>query len=119
MSTEPTLFPIIQTVFSQGYVTANGKRVSKANLQADGGNAVIHIVTEVIPQITADQDIATVLASMERFSTLLSALTAADLASNFVGKGKVLKRFLKVSKILRQMAFNDKAAPSFVYFEIN
>ena len=62
-------------------MTVNGKRVSKADIPAtDGGESVIHIVTEVIfPLVQKNTTIDQVLIKDGRFGTLLSALQSTDL----------------------------------------
>ena len=62
--------------FYPGFVTVNGKRVSKADVKASNG--VIHMVTGVIYPIPT-MSLAEKLGSDPRFSTLLTAIQAAGL----------------------------------------
>ena len=68
----------------QGFVTINGKRVNKADIEADNG--VIHMVTDVIYPFPTG-NIAEVVTGDERFSTLLAAVGAAGLAETLATGG--------------------------------
>ena len=54
----------------------NGKRVSRADVEADNG--VVHFVTDVIYPF-ADKDIIAVLEEAGNFKTLLGAIEKAEL----------------------------------------
>merc|ERR1712045_29613 len=60
-----------------GAITINGKQVIKPDIMASNG--VIHLVSDVIYPIPT-QNIAEIATGDERFSTLLAAVSAADLA---------------------------------------
>ena len=60
----------------QGFVTVNGKSVSKADLLADNG--IIHYVTDVIYPLV-NRDIPALLASDGRFGMLLTAIEMAGM----------------------------------------
>ena len=62
--------------FFQGFVTVNGKSVSKADLLADNG--IIHYVTDVIYPLV-NRDIPALLASDGRFGMLLTAIEMAGM----------------------------------------
>jgi len=66
----------LRSKFYPGFVTVNGKRVSKADVKASNG--VIHMVTGVIYPIPT-MSLAEKLGSDPRFSTLLTAIQAAGL----------------------------------------
>ena len=65
-------------------MTVNGARVKKADIVTDNG--VIHMVTDVIYPLPVG-NIAQVVAGDERFSTLFSAIGAADLADTLATGG--------------------------------
>jgi len=67
-----------------GAITVNGKRVFKPDIMASNG--VIHLVSDVIYPIPT-QNIAEIATGDERFSTLLAAVSAADLAGTLSGEG--------------------------------
>ena len=68
----------------QGYMTVNGKRVSKADVSAgDDDRSVIHVVTEVLfPLVQKYETVAHILATDGRFETLLSALDSTGLLND-------------------------------------
>jgi len=66
----------LRSKFYPGFVTINGKRVSKPDIKASNG--VIHMVTGVIYPIPTET-LAEKLGSDSRFSTLLTAIKAAGL----------------------------------------
>ena len=70
--------------FFQGFVTVNGKSVSKADLLADNG--IIHYVTDVIYPLV-NRDIPALLASDGRFGMLLTAIEMAGMG-NLLTQGK-------------------------------
>merc|ERR1712107_973809 len=74
----------LKSKFYPGFVTINGKRVTKADIKADNG--VIHMVSDVIYPIPT-QNIAQVVTGDDRFSTLLAAVGAAGLAETLAGEG--------------------------------
>eukprot|EP00088_Acartia_fossae_P024957 TRINITY_DN2578_c0_g1_i6.p1 TRINITY_DN2578_c0_g1~~TRINITY_DN2578_c0_g1_i6.p1 ORF type:complete len:292 (-),score=85.18 TRINITY_DN2578_c0_g1_i6:276-1151(-) len=74
----------LRSRFYDGFVTINGKRVSKADIMADNG--VIHMVTDVIYPFPSG-NIAEIVSSDPRFSTLLAAVGAAGLADTLSGEG--------------------------------
>lgn len=74
----------LKSKFYPGFVTINGKRVTKADMKADNG--VIHMVSDVIYPIPT-QNIAEVVTGDDRFSTLLAAVGAAGLAETLAGEG--------------------------------
>lgn len=74
----------LRSKFYDGFVTINGKRVSKADIQADNG--VIHLITDVIYPFPTG-NIAEIVTADPRFSTLLAAVSAAGLADVLSGDG--------------------------------
>ena len=64
----------------------NGKRISKADIEADNG--VIHIVTDVIYPFP-EENVFEALEEdeEERFTTLMTAVEAADLKETLEGPG--------------------------------
>merc|ERR1712002_572268 len=62
-----------------GVITVNGAQVVHPDFVASNG--VIHFVSDVLYPFTPEKTIAEVASSDPRFSTLVTALTAADLAS--------------------------------------
>jgi len=74
----------LRSKFYDGFVTINGKRVSKADIMADNG--VIHMVTDVIYPFPTGS-IAEIVTGDARFSTLLAAVSAAGLADTLSGEG--------------------------------
>lgn len=74
----------LKSKFYPGFVTVNGKRVSKADVKADNG--VIHMVSDVIYPLPTS-NIAELVSSDPRFSTLLAAVGAAGLADTLAGEG--------------------------------
>merc|ERR1711872_881371 len=69
----------LKSNYYDGFVTVNGARVTHPDLIADNG--VIHFVSDVLYPFTPEKTIAEVASSDPRFSTLVTALTKADLAS--------------------------------------
>merc|ERR1712241_1060880 len=67
----------IRTNIYPGAITVNGKQVIKPDIMASNG--VIHLVSDVINPIPTG-NIAEIATGDERFSTLLAAVVAADLA---------------------------------------
>jgi len=74
----------LKSDYYDGFVTINGKRVSKADIKADNG--VIHMVSDVIYPFPTG-NIAEVVTGDERFSTLLAAVGAAGLADTLATGG--------------------------------
>jgi len=103
----------LKSKFYPGFVTINGKRVTKADLKADNG--VIHMVSDVIYPIPAG-NIAEVVTGDERFSTLLAAVGAAGLAETLSGDGPFTvfaptnDAFAKIPKETLDGLLADKAA---------
>merc|ERR1712126_160807 len=62
-----------------GVITVNGAQVVHPDIVASNG--VIHFVSDVLYPFTPEKTIAEVASEDPRFSTLVTALTAADLAS--------------------------------------
>jgi len=60
-------------------VTANGVRVIKPDVRV-GQGSIVHVIDEVLPYLTEADSIPAVLTKDPRFSTLLAAVGAADLA---------------------------------------
>lgn len=60
------------------FVTVNGKRVEKADVEASNG--VIHFISDVIYPLPTTNTMADLLSTDERFSTLWAALGAANLS---------------------------------------
>ena len=58
------VFLVDQHIFLQGFVTVNGKRLKKFDIQASNG--VIHMITEVIYPFIPDQTIADVVSTDPR-----------------------------------------------------
>merc|ERR1711872_574062 len=69
----------LKSNYYDGFVTVNGARVTHPDLIADNG--VIHFVSDVLYPFTPEKTIAEIASSDPRFSTLVTALTKADLAS--------------------------------------
>merc|ERR1711872_308609 len=74
----------LKSKYYDGFVTINGKRVYKTDIVADNG--VIHMVSDVIYPFPTG-NIAEVVTGDERFSTLLAAVGAADLAETLATGG--------------------------------
>merc|ERR1719173_268109 len=74
----------LRSRFYKGFITINGKRVSKADIPADNG--VIHMITDVIYPFPTG-NIAEIVTGDDRFSTLLAAVQAAGLAETLSGDG--------------------------------
>jgi len=72
------LFSKRNQCFTQGFVTVNGKRVSRTDVTADNG--VIHFVTDVI-DVFANDDCIKVLTDNGKFTHLLKAIEAAELTA--------------------------------------
>merc|ERR1711942_519417 len=73
----------LQSKFYDGFVTVNGKRVKKADIQADNG--MIHLMSSVMYPLPTS-NIAEVVTADERFSTLL-AVVEADLVETLSSGG--------------------------------
>merc|ERR1711972_110915 len=73
-----------KSIFSNGYITVNGKKVKNADINASNG--IIHIMKDVIYPIPSG-NIAEVVSGDERFSTLLAAVGAAGLADTLATGG--------------------------------
>merc|ERR1712119_63797 len=74
----------LKSNYYDGFVTVNGKRVKKADIVADNG--VIHCVTDVVYPFPTG-NFAEVVTGDERFSTLLAAVGAAELADTLATGG--------------------------------
>merc|ERR1712241_671042 len=66
----------LKSEYYDGFITINGKKVKRADIKADNG--VIHIVSDVLYPIP-ENDLADTLIADERFSTLVTAATAAGI----------------------------------------
>lgn len=80
----------LKNKFYDGYMTVNGKRVSKADVPAEEEEdlSVIHVVTEVLyPLVKKNNTIAQVLLNERRFTTLVSALRNAGLLNTLEQDG--------------------------------
>merc|ERR1711997_855513 len=66
----------LKSEYYDGFITINGKKVMKADMKADNG--VIHCVSDVLFPIP-EKDLVDTLIADERFSTLVTAATAAGL----------------------------------------
>jgi len=103
----------LKSEYYDGFVTINGKRVYKADIVADNG--VIHMVTDVIYPFPTG-NIAEVVTGDERFSTLLAAVVAADLAETLSTGGPFTvfaptnDAFAKVPKDALDALLADKEA---------
>merc|ERR1712180_166637 len=75
----------LKSDYYDGFVTVNGKRLKKFDIQASNG--VIHMITEVIYPFIPDQTIADVVSTDPRFSTLLAAVKAAGLVDTLASEG--------------------------------
>merc|ERR1711879_389616 len=75
----------LKSDYYDGFVTVNGKRLKKFDIQASNG--VIHMITEVIYPFIPDQTIAEVVSTDPRFSTLLAAVKAAGLVDTLASEG--------------------------------
>ena len=71
--------------FYDGFLTVNGKRISRTDVTADNG--VIHFITDVI-DVFANEDCTEVLTKNGQFGTLLKAVGAAELVETLQG-GKI------------------------------
>jgi len=76
-------FPIRINIYNKT-VTINGAVVEKADIEADNG--VIHIVDGLVSPVPTS-NIAQLVSTDPRFSTLLAAVSAAGLADTLAGKG--------------------------------
>jgi len=70
--------------FYDGFLTVNGKRISRTDVTADNG--VIHFITDVI-DVFANEDCTEVLTKNGQFGTLLKAVGAAELVETLQGDG--------------------------------
>jgi len=66
----------LESEYYDGFITINGKKVKKADIKADNG--VIHSISDVLFPIP-ENDLADTLIADERFSTLVTAATAAGI----------------------------------------
>jgi len=66
----------LKSDYYDGFITINGKKVKMVDMKADNG--VIHCVSDVLYPIP-EHDLADTLIADERFSTLVTAATAAGL----------------------------------------
>jgi len=70
--------------YYDGFLTVNGKRISKTDIVAPNG--VIHFITDVIDTPAVD-DCTKVLTDDGRFGTLLTAVSTAGLVETLQGEG--------------------------------
>merc|ERR1711878_93422 len=66
----------LKSNYYDGFITINGKKVAKADMKADNG--VIHMMSDVLYPIP-ENDLVDTLIADERFSTLVTAATAAGI----------------------------------------
>merc|ERR1719221_778839 len=66
----------LKSNYYDGFITINGKKVAKADMKADNG--VIHMMSDVLYPIPKNDLVDTLIAD-ERFSTLVTAATAAGI----------------------------------------
>merc|ERR1711878_36414 len=66
----------LKSNYYDGFITINGKKVAKADMKADNG--VIHMMSDVLYPIP-EKDLVDTLIADERFSTLVTAATAAGI----------------------------------------
>merc|ERR1711936_215289 len=66
----------LKSDYYDGFITINGKKVMKADIKADNG--MIHSISDVLYPIP-ENDLVDTLIADERFSTLVTAATAAGL----------------------------------------
>ena len=76
--------------FYDGFLTVNGKRISRTDVTADNG--VIHFITDVI-DVFANEDCTEVLTKNGQFGTLLKAVGAAELVETLQGGKKMGTQF--------------------------
>jgi len=105
-------FPIRINIYNKT-VTINGAVVEKADIEADNG--VIHIVDGLVSPVPTS-NIAQLVSTDPRFSTLLAAVSAAGLADTLAGKGPFTvfaptnDAFAKVPKATLDSLLADKDA---------
>ena len=75
-------------------VTVNGVPVVTPDVPA-GSGSVVHVVEKVIPSVKAEDNIAAVVSSNEKFSTLLTAVKAAGLVDALASTG-ILKSLILI-----------------------
>jgi len=104
-------FPIRVNIYNKT-VTINGAEVTKADIEASNG--VIHVIDGVLSVPTSN--IAQLVSTDPRFSTLLAAVSAAGLADTLAGKGPFTvfaptnDAFAKVPKATLDSLLADKTA---------
>merc|ERR1719489_394416 len=102
-----------KSIFSNGYITVNGKKVKRPDI--DASNGIIHIMKDVIYPIPSG-NIAEVVSGDKRFSTLLAAVGAAGLADTLATGGPFTvfaptnEAFAKVPKEVLDGLLADKEA---------
>ena len=79
----------LRSEYYPGFVTINGVRISKADLEATNG--VIHVITDVL--MPTEKNIIEILRNDDRFTTLLTALEKADLIETMEGNTSTFTLF--------------------------
>jgi len=103
----------LKSEYYDGFVTINGKKLMKADIKADNG--MIHCVSEVLYPIP-EKDLVDTLVADERFSTLVTAVTAAGLVDTVKEAGSLTifaptnDAFAKVPADLLEALLADPAA---------
>merc|ERR1712241_545742 len=76
--------PYMKKFYYDGFLTVNGKRISRTDVLATNG--VVHFISDVIDPL-ASEDCTQVLTNDGRFGTLLTAVTKAGLVETLKGEG--------------------------------
>lgn len=103
----------LKSEYYDGFVTINGKKLMKADIKADNG--MIHCVSEVLYPIP-EKDLVDTLVADERFSTLVTAVSAAGLVDTVKEAGSLTifaptnEAFAKVPADLLEALLADPAA---------
>jgi len=102
----------LKSEYYDGFITINGKKVMKADIVADNG--VIHCVSDVLYPIP-ENDLVDTLIADERFSTLVTAASAAGLVDTLRTTDLTIfaptnEAFAKVPEDLLQALLADKEA---------
>lgn len=103
----------LKSEYYDGFVTINGKKLMKADIKADNG--MIHCVSEVLYPIP-EKDLVDTLVADERFSSLVTAVSAAGLVDTVKEAGSLTifaptnDAFAKVPADLLEALLADPAA---------
>lgn len=103
----------LKSDYYDGFVTINGKKLMKADIKADNG--MIHCVSEVLYPIP-EKDLVDTLVADERFSSLVTAVSAAGLVDTVKEAGSLTifaptnDAFAKVPADLLEALLADPAA---------